>query len=175
METCGIIEWIGLEELIHVMDEQGINHHFEDDYSRITIIFDRYACNENGYHEGYERLSATFQAFRRIDAQLEGISDIAEYFIIPTMFDMGIAPARAPWTDADLEDALLANGVDVPKGSDSETILDLAEENDIYDPYCPPDEDFAFHEINLHLSQLIEGTKGLRWRFYGSAIGWALE
>jgi hypothetical protein len=168
METCGTITWVGLEELVHVMDEQDINYYFESDYNHITIIFD-------GYHEGYEGFSATFQVFRRIDAQLEGISDIAEYFIIPTMFDMGIAPARAPWTDADLEDALLANGVDVPKGSDSETILDLAEENDIYDPYCPPDEDFAFHEINLHLSQLIEGTKGLRWRFYGSAIGWALE
>jgi hypothetical protein len=176
METCGIIEWIGLEELLHVMDNQDINYHFEiGNGDCITIIFGRYACDEHGYHEGYERFSATFQVFRRIDAQLGGISEIAEYFIIPTMFDMGIAPARAPWTDADLEEALLANGVDIPSGASSEAVLDLAEEHGIYDPYCPPDEGFAFQEIEHHLSNLIEEVKRLTWRFNGPDTGWSLE
>jgi len=120
------------------------NAHKEN--GKVIVVVERYAMDGGGHHVGTEVYTAT-------------MSIIQEHWIVPDVFRLSWEPAQPPVeiTEIDAEARLRDNEIAFAVEDD---LVELANEHGLYEgDYCPPDDDFAWQELDHALGEIIKTVK----------------
>jgi len=130
---------------------------------------ERYAMNGNGYHVGYEVFVGRLKLYEKSEFYVHGVPyALSPYIVFPNQLEVdGVTPAEEPreYTVHDAVEYLKSIGKDEPEfynfqeyEHDPDYIMQLAHDNGMSEgDYFPPDEDFAFHELDHVLQDTIKG------------------
>jgi len=128
-----------------------VNAWVDDDTQCVIIHVSRYATDGVGGHmDSHEEYYGTLAIIPHND----------EKVVVPSAMQIHWEPARPPVeiTEIDAEARLRDNGIDFNREEDD--LVDLAGEHGLYEgDYCPPDDDFAWQELEHHLSEIIQVIK----------------
>lgn len=134
----------------------------DEDEEILEFTTSRYAMDGGGFHVGYEKFTAVLELFE-IRSPYMGATPYSGCYVVPDFMDVSWEPAQEPF-QYKIEDAIgfLDEYVDNwreeldddPAGDD---VLQLAFDEGMGEfDYCPPDEDFAYQELQYHLEKALE-------------------
>jgi hypothetical protein len=132
----------------------------------LLFTIERFAMDGNGHHVGYEAYLGHLPLYALKPVRtLGGATPFSEWYVIPRSLDVArIVPAREPY-EYTVEDALFFlrewfEGEDDPvlePGLHKDFYLSEAFDRGMGDAdYVPPDEDFAYHELERALGQALD-------------------
>lgn len=119
----------------------------KDDTQCAIIHVSRYAMDGMGGGVGHEEYYGTLAIIPRND----------EKVVVPSAMQIHWEPAQPPieTTEIDAEARLRDNGIEFNREEDD--LVELAGEHGLYEgDYCPPDDDFAWQELEHHLGEIIK-------------------
>lgn len=119
--------------------------------THLCIKTGRYAMDQNGYYVGYEYYTARFQLFEKSSLAIRGIPyNLSRYVVLPKLFDIEIEPATTE--PCHCNDHKLTEDINKTEKEIAEDCYNFTNECTCY---IPPDEDFAYQEIQQVLEHCI--------------------
>lgn len=169
--TVKCIDAYSLEETIHnatrnFFDEGNawLGDNFETD-PYLYFKVERYAMDGNGFHVGYEEFVGRIRLYHKRDLGIHGIPyALSPYVVVPSTMDVhAIKPAEEPTTHTKAEalDYLkeyreFSNSMLVDNSMSDDEIMQEAYDRGLGEgDYYPPDEDFAYQELENYLMNIL--------------------
>ena len=128
---------------------------------------ERYAMDGNGYHVGFEEFTGRLKLYQKQEFYVSGIPyALSPYIVFPNQLEVDdIVPAEEEreYTVHDAAEYLKSIGLDDPRNwnfqeyeHQPDELMQMAYDNGMGEgDYFPPDEDFAFHELD-HIIEFYE-------------------
>ena len=160
-----------------VTDGQSINN-------TLLLSVDRYAMDGSGFHVGHETFIGAMQIFHGPDLGILCLmTPHAKEVVFPSSTEVSeIVPAEEPHTYTEKEAIVFLKDIQSWHG-EAKDVLELSEGSELiqaahelglseYD-YTPPDDDFAYQELEHHLQEALKDLPS--GHFDGETASWSVK
>jgi hypothetical protein len=125
-----------------------VNVHVDDDAQCAIIQVDRTAYTAFGYECGKEEYYGTLAAITHDDTQV----------VVPSAMQIHWEPAQPPITHDEIDAEARLRDNEIPFAAEDD-LVELANEHGLYEgDYSPPDDDFAWQELDHHLNEIVQSA-----------------